>query len=125
MTTLSSEQIAEILKYNAEQRLSYSYKTIKQHQEIWILTDDHGAVMLNTDDEDCIPVWPLKEFAERWATGEWQGFEAVAISLNKWQSRWTQGLIDDDLAVVVFPSETEEGLILYPDEFDFELSKRK
>ncbi|MEZ8385642.1 DUF2750 domain-containing protein, partial [Vibrio splendidus] len=29
-----------------------------------------------------------------------------------------------ELAVVVFPNEQEEGVILFPDEFDFELKKQ-
>ncbi len=79
--------------------------------------------MLTSDDEDCVPIWPSQEFAESWATGDWQECKPEAISLNKWRSRWTTGLEQDQLAVAVFPNDTEEGLILYPDEFDFELEK--
>jgi len=81
-------------------------------------------MMLNTEDEDCVPVWPNKEFAEQWITGDWQACKAEAISLSKWQSRWTVGLAEDELAIVVFPNQAEEGLVLLPDEFDFELSKQ-
>ncbi|MGJ8691924.1 MAG: DUF2750 domain-containing protein [Thalassotalea sp.] len=123
MTALTEQQISEILQYPADKRLNYSFKSFKENKQIWILTDEHGSVMLNTEDEDCVPVWPLEEFALRWATGEWQGFKAEAISVNKWRSRWTQGLLEDDLAIVVFPSENEEGLVLYPDELDVELEK--
>ena len=95
-----------------------------QERQIWILTDEHGCVMLNTEDEDCVPVWPHQELAEQWATGEWENCKAEAISLNKWHSRWTYGLEDDELAVVVFPNQNEEGVVLFPDEFDFELKKQ-
>ena len=27
--------------------------------------------MLNSEEEDCVPVWPNEEFALQWATGEW------------------------------------------------------
>ncbi|EMB51727.1 hypothetical protein D908_01301, partial [Vibrio mimicus CAIM 602] len=49
--------------------------------------------------------------------------EPESIGLNKWFSHWTQGLEQDDLSVVVFPNDNEEGVILFPDEFDFELKK--
>ncbi|MBY6197854.1 DUF2750 domain-containing protein [Vibrio hangzhouensis] len=121
---LEQHQIDEISRYDEEKRLKYSVKTMVQERQIWILTDEHGCVMLNTEDEDCVPVWPHQELAEQWATGEWDNCKAEAISLNKWHSRWTYGLEDDELAVVVFPNQNEEGVVLFPDEFDFELKKQ-
>ena len=123
-TLLTSAEYQNILNYDAEQRLRYSLEKIIEHQTLWILIDEHGSVMLNTDDEDCVPVWPLKEFAEAWATGEWQNCQAEAISFAKWKSRWTPGLIEDDLSLVIFPNEQEEGLVLFPDEFEQELTKK-
>ncbi|GMQ46103.1 DUF2750 domain-containing protein [Vibrio sp. 10N] len=121
---LEQHQIDEISRYDEEKRLKYSVKTMVQERQIWILTDEHGCVMLNTEDEDCVPVWPHQELAEQWATGEWDNCKAEAISLNKWHSRWTYGLEDDELAVVVFPNQNEEGVVLFPEEFDFELKKQ-
>lgn len=122
---LTAEQIATINQYDQEQRFKYCIKEIVANQQVWILKDEHGCVMLNTEDDDCVPVWPNREFAEAWATGEWSECEAEAISYNKWRSRWTSGLEQDDLSVVVFPNENEEGVVLFPDEFDFELDKQK
>lgn len=122
-TELTEQQIAQILKYPQEQRVSYCLKTFKENKQIWILTDEHGCMMLNTEEEDCVPVWPNQAFAERWINDDWKNCKAEAISLNKWRSRWTNGLLDDDLAIVVFPDENEEGLVMFPDEFDIELAK--
>ena len=119
--TLTPAEYQRILNFDVEQRLQYSLETIIECKTLWILTDEHGCVMLNTEDEDCVPIWPLEAFAQAWATGEWQDCKPEAISVNLWQSRWTQGLIDDDLSVVVFPNEQEEGLVLFPDEFEQEL----
>jgi hypothetical protein len=80
--------------------------------------------MLNTEDEDCTPVWPSEVFAQAWATGDWSDCEPKAIDLNTWHSRWTQGLEDDDVAIAVFPSENEEGLVISAQEFDFELKTK-
>ena len=113
-----------VANMDAEQRLKFCVKEIVAHGQVWILKDEHGCVMLNTDDEDCVPVWPNQAFAAEWATGEWQECTPESISLNKWHSRWTHGLEDDELSVVVFPNINEEGVVLYPDEFDFELKKQ-
>lgn len=121
---LHANLIATIQGYDSAKRLSYLLKEVTSQRQIWILTDEHGCVMLNTEDEDCVPVWPNAEFAQSWATGEWENCKTESISLAKWQSRWTPGLADDDLAIVVFPNQDEEGLVLYPDEFDMELRKQ-
>ncbi len=123
--SLEPSQIAVIEAYDAEQRYQYLIKEAVKQQQLWILTDQHGCVMLNTDDEDCVPVWPNQEFAQSWATGDWQDCEAKAIKLKDWQARWTPGLEDDQLAVVIFPKTDEEGLVITPDELDFELSKQQ
>jgi len=122
---LATKQISTILAYDTSQRASYFLKEVVANNTLWILKDEHGCVMLNTEDEDCVPVWPNEEFAQAWATDEWQHCIAEAISLNKWFSRWTHGLADDELAVVVFPvagkGADEEGLVFYSDELESEL----
>ena len=123
-TPLNEAQIATIQQYDAEKRYQYLIKEAVTQRELWILMDEHGCVMLNTEDEDCVPVWPNQEFAQAWATGEWAACKPESISLNKWHSRWTHGLEDDELALVIFPNENEDGLIVYPDELDFELKKQ-
>ncbi|ENX3945930.1 DUF2750 domain-containing protein [Photobacterium damselae] len=121
---LDDAKIAEIQAFDAEKRYKYLVKEVVTNREIWILVDEHGCVMLNTEDEDCVPVWPNKEFAEAWATGDWAECKAESISLNKWHSRWTHGLEDDELAVVIFPNQDEDGLVVFPDELDFELKQQ-
>lgn len=120
---LDEKAIATIQNYDSSQRFSYLLKTVIENRKIWILTDEHGCVMLNTDDEDCVPIWPNAEFAQSWATGEWEHCKAESISIAKWQSRWTNGLLDDELALAVFPNLDEDGLVLAPDEFDYELNQ--
>ncbi|GDY27607.1 DUF2750 domain-containing protein [Agarivorans sp. Toyoura001] len=112
-----------VAKSDSQSRLQYLIKESKAQNQLWILIDDDGCVMLNSEDEDCVPVWPSKEFAEDWATGDWAHCKAEAISLNKWRSRWTEGLTGDELYVAVFPNELEEGLILSPYEFEDALGK--
>ncbi|MBD1572972.1 DUF2750 domain-containing protein [Vibrio sp. S17_S38] len=121
---LDAATIESINNYDSEKRFQYCIKEVVENRQIWILVDEDGCVMLNTEDEDCVPVWPNQEFAQAWATGDWEECQPEAISLNKWHSRWSHGLADDDLSVVVFPNSDQEGVIVFPDEFDFELKKQ-
>lgn len=122
---LEPEKIKQVLQLDDAQRAVYFVKEAVAQNELWILTDEHGCVMLNTEEEDCVPVWPNKEFAQAWVTDEWQDCQPEAISLNKWFSRWTHGLADDELAIVVFPSQDEQGLVYYPDELEHELKQKQ
>lgn len=122
---LEPEKVKQILQMDDAQRAVYFVNETVTQNQLWILTDEHGCVMLNTEDEDCIPVWPNEEFAQAWATEQWQDCRPEAISLNKWFSRWTHGLADDELAVVVFPSQDEQGLVYYPDELEHELKQKQ
>ena len=122
---LDEQVIKNIEQYGVEKRFNYLISEVKKQQEIWILTDEHGCVMLNTEEDDCIPVWPNKEFAQSWATGDWQDCKAEGITLKRWFSHWIPGLIDDELSIVSFPNHNEEGLILFPDEFEQALKKSK
>lgn len=119
-----NNQAQNMPSMNDEQRVLYFLKQVKQSNNIWILTDEHGCVMLNTEDEDCVPVWPDEQSAQSWATGEWQACIPESISLNKWFSRWTHGLLDDELCVVVYPNENEQGVVFFPDELEDELRKK-
>ena len=122
---IDQNQIESILKYDDEQRAKYFLKEVVANQQIWILMDEHGCVMLTTEDEDCIPVWPNEAFASAWITDEWQDCQTEAISLNKWFSRWSHGLADDELAIVVFPNQDDQGLVFYPDELEDELKTQQ
>lgn len=122
---LEQARVKQILQMDDAQRATYFLKEVVENNQLWILTDEHGCVMLNTEEEDCVPVWPNQEFAQAWATDEWQACQAKAISLNKWFSRWTHGLADDELAIVVFPSQTEQGLVYYSDELEHDLKQQQ
>ncbi|WDE13430.1 DUF2750 domain-containing protein [Thalassomonas haliotis] len=123
-TPLTEQEVNAIEQYDEQQRFNYLLKQAITNQELWILTDEHGCVMLNSEDEDCVPVWPNQEFAQSWATNEWQACQAQAISLDKWLSHWSPGLEEDELAIVVFPNQAEEGLVIYPYELESELKHR-
>lgn len=122
---LEPEKVKQILQMDDAQRAVYFINETVVQNQLWILTDEHGCVMLNTEEEDCVPVWPNEEFAQAWATDQWQECRPEAISLNKWFSRWSHGLADDELAIVVFPSQDEQGLVYYPDELEHELKQKQ
>lgn len=124
--SIDQSSVNAITGYDAEQRFDFLVAEVIANGELWVLTDELGSVMLNTDDEDCVPVWPGRAFAEQWATDEWSECEPLAIPLKEWNFRWTPGLEEDGFAVVVFPMAGEaeqDGLVVSPEELDRALTK--
>lgn len=121
---LNPAEIANIQDYDVEQRYHYFIEEVTTLGQIWILTDKHGSVLLNTDDEDCVPVWPAEAFVKAWISDEWAGCQPTPISLKHWHSRWTPGLISDQLAIAIFPSTEEEGLVMEPDDLERALKQK-
>ncbi|WP_088329472.1 DUF2750 domain-containing protein [Lacimicrobium sp. SS2-24] len=117
-----SQDKYSLLAQNPEQRAEYLFTTIKQQGDIWTLVDDDGAMILTSDDEDCIPVWPDEVFAQDWINGDWSQCRAYRISLEDWLQRWLPGLEEDDIQIALFPVPAEEGLILPPWEMKDKLS---
>lgn len=97
----------------------YACSQMHSNNAVWILKDNDGCVMLTTEDEDGVPVWSECSLAEAWVNEDWQGCKAYSIELQTWYQKWTQGLIKDQLAVMINPSEfQEEGVVLSPEEFE-------
>ena len=113
MSTTSQDRHS-LLAQNAEQRSAYLLTALVENKIIWTLVDDDGAMILTTDEEDCIPVWPDDTFAMDWVNDEWSHCRAHSISLDEWQQRWLPGLEEDEIQVALFPLPAEEGLIMAP-----------
>ncbi len=106
-----------LMEKNAFQRMEASLSAIKEDKKLFILKDEHGCVMLTTDDEDGVPVWPDAELALLWATDEWAECEAMELSTKEFLTKWVPGMSQDDLMVIVCPVPGEEGEVISPAEF--------
>ena len=111
---LSDTERNAALQLNADYRYDHFISKLVEHEELFVLTDEHGVMMLTTDDEDCIPVWPHPEYAKAWAEGEWAECKPQSITLKVWLERWVDGMEQDELCVAVFPTPDQEGIVLEP-----------
>lgn len=113
---LSSEDFAAIRGLSAEARQDYLVGAAVQDESVWILSSDQGMVMMSSDGEQCLPIWPHPDFAAEWATGDWGDCSPDAVDLQSWQERWLPGMEADGVAVAVFPATDEETVVMDPRE---------
>ncbi|RDV24458.1 DUF2750 domain-containing protein [Alteromonas aestuariivivens] len=112
-----------LLAVSPQNRAQQTVEMIASGAQIWILTDNDGCVMLTSEDEDGVPVWPDEALARLWATDDWADCQPMAISLDKWMSKWTPGLMQDALVIMVCPVPGEEGEVMAPEDFAAALQK--
>lgn len=122
--TLTDTERNAALSLNADYRYDHFISKLVEHGELYVLTDEHGVMMLTTEDEDCIPVWPHTEYAEAWANGEWAECKPQAITLKVWMERWIDGMEEDQLCVAVFPTVDQEGIVVEPGEVADAIEKK-
>ncbi len=114
---LTADDLNKLSLLDAEQRYDYFIQAVADLEKIWILVDEEGFVLVDADEERCIPVWPHAELAELWISGDWAQCQAQAIDIATWLDKWTAGLDGDELAIAVFPHAAEPGVVIGPEEF--------
>lgn len=113
---LTEEQRNRIQQLDAEQRYQHFIDKVSRWEEVWSLRDDEGFVLVSTDDEECMPVWPHPDYATEWATGDWADCQAFKVDMEAWLDRWLPGMEEDGISVAVFPNLDESGIIEAPRE---------
>jgi len=114
---LTADDLNKLSLLDAEQRYDYFVQAVADLEKIWILVDEEGFVLVDADEERCIPVWPHAEVAELWINGDWAQCQAQAVDIATWLDKWTSGLDGDELAIAVFPHAQEPGVVIGPEEF--------
>ena len=114
--TLSAEDFREVAGKSADERYDYLLDTIVREEKVWILSSDKGMVMMSSDGEQCLPVWPHPDFASEWATGDWEDCSPDSVDLQSWLERWLPGMEADGVTLAVFPATDEETVVVDPRE---------
>lgn len=110
--TLSPKEFHSVSGMSAEERFDYFVDAIIKSKEVWTLSSDQGTVLMSSEGEDCLPVWPHPDFAEQWVSGDWSDCTAMSIDLGVWLERWLPGMDEDGIALAVFPGTEEEGIVV-------------
>lgn len=118
---LSKTEHQRLLGLSNHQRYQYFIEKVTELGEIWSLANADGWVTLNSEGDNCLPVWPHAELAQDWANEDWADCTPKAVPLKIWLERWTQGLAADETLLVVFPNLKEEALLVDPAELDGDL----
>jgi hypothetical protein len=109
---LSVDQRVHLLASSDDERMAFFVKQVKQSEMVWSLSNEEGFVMVETDEGDCVMVWPDAEFAAQWAVDDWDDCEPVSVPFTEFKSNWLPSLEADNIDVAVFPNIEDEGKLI-------------
>ena len=111
---LSDTERNAALQLNADYRFDHFISKLVEHEELFVLTDEHGVMMLTTEEEDCIRCGRIPTTPRPGPKVEWPSAKPQSITLKVWLERWVDGMEQDELCVAVFPTPDQEGIVLDP-----------
>jgi Protein of unknown function (DUF2750) len=99
-----------ILNRPAEKRLVYFYSMVATDEQVWLLRDENGDLLLLEDDGDypfLLPVWPSRSFAEMEAANLEESYEAFNLPLSIFLDDLLVDIENDGGATAIFPNEND------------------
>jgi hypothetical protein len=96
-----------ILSRPAEKRLVYFYRMVTVDEQVWLLRDRAGDLLLIKDEEDysfLLPVWPNRGFAEMVSEKMDKPYEAINMKLSSFVDDLLVGIEKDGGAATIFPN---------------------
>jgi hypothetical protein len=99
-----------ILNRPAEKRLVYFYSMVATDEQVWLLRDEMGDLLLLEDDGDysfLLPVWPSRSFAEMEAANLEESYEAFNLPLSIFLDDLLVDIENDGGATAIFPNKND------------------
>jgi len=107
-------KINNILNLSAEERYFYFIRKIADFEIVWGLFNKGWAVLGDSQNNEIIPFWPEREFAEVCAVESWDDYVPKAIPLSDFRGKWLLGMIEDKKQAGVFYTPQGKGIIVEP-----------
>ena len=113
MTEISTDEFIKLSKLQPEERCDYALSKMIELDHLWGLYGENGWLLLQADEDACLPVFPHEEFAKAWEKDDFPDCEPKQIDFTSWLEQWLPGMDKNATLILVFPlSDDEEGIML-------------
>jgi hypothetical protein len=102
-----------ILSRPAEKRLAYFYGMVATDEQVWLLRDEKGDLLVLEEDGDysfLLPIWPSRSFAEIEAAQLAETYEAFNLPLSIFLDDLLVDIENDGGATAIFPNEKDSTI---------------
>ena len=123
---LTDKEISSMLAQSPEVRYSYSLKRMADNGYLWYLSSDDDSYMcIQYGDIRLFPVWPFKEYAEKFVSSMSNGHKCNCLKLNieEFSDKLVDYLCETGMSIGVLPvAESDYGKIVSVNTFAEDLS---
>ncbi len=123
---LTDKEIDSLLTQSPDVRYTYSLKRIADSGYIWYLSSDDDSYMCIQDgDIRLFPVWPFKEYAEKYVSCMRKGHKCNCskLDLEEFSDKLVDYLCETGMPIGVFPVvENDYGKVISINNFAEDLS---
>jgi hypothetical protein len=108
---LNHKQIEAVLLLPGPQRYSYFIKKVADWEEVWGLYADGWALAATSDEQQVLPLWPAREYADLCARDKWSGYVPKSVPLQSFMSELLPNLARDGVLPGVFYTPSDHGVV--------------
>jgi hypothetical protein len=102
---MNQQKIKNVFALDSAERYGYLIRKVADFETIYLIADnDDMFVMIGSDGNNVIPVWPEKEFAELFLTDDWKEYKVVEYSVNEFMDL-LDDLEKDKIELAGFPNQ--------------------
>jgi Protein of unknown function (DUF2750) len=116
---ITQKEIESILKQSKEIQFDYLIKRIADFEEIWLIIDDKGIVLLEADkNEFVLPIWPFKEFAILFCVEEYKECTPEVVSIYDFLEQELADLKANSYKLSIMPTQGKSSIVVAVDVFE-------
>ena len=122
---LTDKEINSMLTQSPDVRYSYSLKRIADSGYLWYMSSDDSYMCIQAGDIRLFPVWPFKEYAEKFVSSMSNGhkYNCSKLNLEDFSDKLVDYLCETGISIGVFPiTANDYGKIISVNTFAEDLS---
>jgi hypothetical protein len=112
---MNIKEFESVSNLSGAKRYEYFIKKVVNNEKLWGLYNDGWAMVADDNENEMIPFWPQKEFAEACCLGDWSNYKAEEIDLYEFIDGWLVDMKKDGLLTAIFYTKDDKGVVVEPD----------
>ena len=112
---MNAKEFSEVTKLSGSKRYEYFLKKVADDEELWGLYNDGWAMVADDEENEMIPFWPKKEFADACCNEHWKNYISEPIGLTEFMESWIDNLKNNGLSTAIFIVKDDKGIIVKPE----------
>lgn len=110
---ISNQEITSMISQTAKVRFEYTVKRIVDFENVWVIEDEKGLMLLNDNNGNLIfPIWPFEEFAKIFCVGDYSTCTVSSIEIHEFLEDYIPKFELSNYKLSVFPLNTGKGMVV-------------